>query len=126
MLALLDRRRELGDHADALRRELARYEGFGEFDLDDVHELAAAGIATALGVAPRRPTLAAPEGILLTAVHRDRQRQYFSLVAAGGWEAGSPDLGAEYDLVPWPDRPLPSCATRSPPTRRSATSWPAG
>ena len=107
VLALLDRRRELGDRADALRRELARYEEFGEFDLDDVHELAAAGIATALGVASAAAALVAPEGILLTAVHRDRQRQYFSLVAAGGWGASSPDLGAEYELIPWPDHPLP-------------------
>ncbi len=53
VLALLDRRRELGDRADTLRRELARYEEFGEFDVDDVHELAAAGIATALGVSVR-------------------------------------------------------------------------
>jgi V/A-type H+/Na+-transporting ATPase subunit I len=106
VLALLDRRRELGDHADGLRRELARYEGFGEFDLEDVHDLAAAGIAAALGVAPSAADLVVPDGTILTVVHRDRQRQYFSLVAAGGWEPGQPDLGAEYDLVPWPDRPL--------------------
>jgi V/A-type H+-transporting ATPase subunit I len=106
VLALLERRRELDDHADALRRELARYEGFGEFDLDDVHELAAAGIATALGVAPAHADLLAPEGTLLTVIARDRQRQSFSLVAAGGWESLPPNLGAEYDLVPWPDRPL--------------------
>jgi len=106
VLALLARRRELGDHADALRRELARYAGFGEFDLNDVDELALAGIATALGVAPAAASLVPPEGTLLAVLHRDRQRQYFSLVAAGGWEAGPPDLGAEYDLVPWPDRPL--------------------
>jgi len=106
VLALLARRRELGDHADALRRELARYAGFGEFDLNDVDELALAGVATALGVAPAAADLVAPEGTILTALSRDRQRQYFSLVAAGGWEAGPPALGAEYDLVPWPDRSL--------------------
>ena len=106
VLALLARRRELGDHADGLRRELARYEGFVEFDLRDVHELAQAGIATALGVAPAAADLVAPEGILLTVVKRDRTRQCFSLVAAGGWESGPPDLGAGYDLVPWPERPL--------------------
>jgi len=106
VLALLARRRELGEQADMLRRELAGYAGFGEFDLHDVHELAEAGIATALGVAPAAADLVAPEGTLLTVVSRDRQRQYFSLVAAGGWEAGPPDLGAEYDHVPWPDRPL--------------------
>jgi V/A-type H+-transporting ATPase subunit I len=106
VLAVIARGRELGDHADALRRELARYEGFGEFDLDDVHGLAEAGIATALGVAPATADLVAPHGILFTALHRDRQRQYFSLVAAGGWGASSPDLGPEYELVPWPDRPL--------------------
>ena len=106
VLALLARRRELGDHADALRRELERYEGFGEFELGDVHELAEAGIATALGVAPAAATLSAPEGTLLTVVDRDRTRQCFSLVAAGGWESGPPDLGAQYDLVPWPERRL--------------------
>ena len=106
VLALVARRRALGDHADALRRELARYEEFGEFDLDDVHELAGAGIATALGVASAAAALVAPDGILLTAVRRDRQRQHFSLAAAGGWGSSSPDLGAEYELVPWPDRPL--------------------
>ena len=106
VLTLLARRRELGDHADTLHRELARYEGFGEFDLGDVHELGAAGIATALGVAPAAASLVAPEGILLTVVARDRTRQCFSLVAAGGWESPPPDLGAQYDLVPWPERPL--------------------
>jgi V/A-type H+-transporting ATPase subunit I len=106
VLALLERRRELGEHAGALRRELARYEGFGEFDLDDVHELAAAGIATVLGVAPATADLVAPEGTLLTVIARDRQRQCFSLVAAGGWESLPPDLGGDYDLVPWPDRSL--------------------
>jgi V/A-type H+-transporting ATPase subunit I len=106
VLAVLARGRELGDHADALGRGLARYEGFGEFDLDDVHGLAEAGIVTALGIAPATAHLIAPDGILLTALHRDRQRQYFSLVAAGGWGTSSPDLGAEYELVPWPERPL--------------------
>ena len=106
VLAVLERRRELGDHADALRRELARYDGFGEFDLADVGELAQAGVATALGVAPAAARLVAPEGILLTVLRRDRQRQWFSLVAAGDRGAQPPDLGAEYDLVPWPDRPL--------------------
>ena len=106
VLALLERRRELGEQADMLRRELARYQAFGEFDLHDVHELAAAGIATALGVAPAAADLVAPDGTIVTVLSRDRQGQYFSLVAAGGWEAGPLDLGAEYDLVPWPDRPL--------------------
>jgi len=106
VLALLERRRELGDHAGALRLELSRYDGFGEFDLGDVDALAQAGIATALGVAPAAARLVTPEGTLLTLLSRDRRQQYFSLVAAGGWEARSPDLGAEYDLVPWPDRPL--------------------
>jgi len=106
VLTVLERRRELGDHADALRRELARFEGFGEFDLGDVNELAAAGVATALGVAPAAADLVAPDGTLLTVVKRDRHRQYFSLVAAGGWERDTPDLSAEYDLVLWPDRPL--------------------
>ena len=106
VLAVLARRRELGDHAETLRRELARYEGFGEFHLDDVDELAQAGVATALGVAPAAADLVAPDGTILTVLSRDRQRQHFSLVAAGGWEAGPPDLGAEYDPVPWPDRPL--------------------
>ena len=106
VLALLARRRELGDNADALRRELTRYDGFGEFDLGAVNELARAGIATALGVAPASADLVAPEGILLTVVARDRRRQFFSLVASGGWESPPPDLGADYDLVPWPDRPL--------------------
>jgi len=106
VLALLERRRELAEHADALRRELARYEGFGEFDLHDVDELARAGITAALGVASAAASLVPPDGTLLTVVARDRRRQCFSLVAAGGWEAGPPDLGAEYELVPWPDRPL--------------------
>jgi len=106
VLALLERRRELGDHAETLRRELARYEGFGEFDLHDVDELAQAGIATALGAAPAPADLVAPEGTLLTMLSRDRQRQYFSLVAVGGWESELPDLGAGYDLVSWPDRSL--------------------
>ena len=106
VLALLERRRELSDLADGLRRELARYDGFGEFDLHDVNELAEAGIATALGVAPAAAGPVPPEGTLLTVVRRDRQRQYFSLAAAGGWESPPPDLGVDYDLVPWPDRPL--------------------
>ena len=106
VLAVLARGRELGDHADTLRRELARYEGFGEFDLDDVHELAEAGITSAIGIASAPADLVAPEGILLTVVQRDRQRQHFSLVAVGGWGSPPPDLGAEFDLVPWPDRPL--------------------
>jgi V/A-type H+-transporting ATPase subunit I len=106
VLALLARRRALDEHGDALRRELARYEGFGALDVTVVHELAAAGIASALGVASATASLVAPQGTLLTVLSRDRHRQLFSVVACGGWEQGRPDLGAEYDLVPWPDRPL--------------------
>ena len=52
VLAVLQRRRELEDSAEGLRRELDRYGEFGEFDLTVVRDLADAGLALALGVAP--------------------------------------------------------------------------
>ena len=56
----------------------------------------------------RRPARisTAPEGIVLVVVHRDRERLSFVLSAVDDWGPEPPDLGAEYELVPWPDRPL--------------------
>jgi len=107
VLDLLDRRRELDDRAERLRQELARYEGFGEFGLDAVRTLARAGVASAIGVAPAAAELFPPDGTLLTVLNQDRMWQRFILVADRGWEPGPPDLGAEYHVVPWPDRELP-------------------
>ena len=104
--AALARGRELGDRAGSLDHELRRAGLFGEFDLSVVEELARAGVATLLGAARASVTLVAPEGQLLHVVSRDRERQRFVLVAPGGWGPGVPDLGGEYTVVPWPDRPL--------------------
>ena len=105
VLELKERRQTLAGCGDELRHELGRLEPFGEFDLDTVRELANAGITTALGAAPPRETLVAAEDVVLTLLRRDPDGQYFSLVADGGWDE-PPDLGAHYNLVPWPERPL--------------------
>ena len=103
VLALLDRREALGAHDDELRRELSRYAGFGEFDLDEVRELELAGVWTALATAPVSERLAPPDGVLLTELGREGGTRHLVLVRVGAPEA-PPDLGAEYDVVPWPER----------------------
>jgi len=104
-LAVIARRRELGERSAAQRRELARYEGFGEFDLGTARQLEEAGVSVALGVARGSAQLAAPDGVLLTVLRRTRETQHFCLVADAAWTA-PPDLGADYEVVPWPERPL--------------------
>ncbi len=106
VLSLLDRRTEIGDRAEGLRRELARYAGFGDFELDDVHVLQAAGVATLLCRAPAAERLSAPRGTVLAELGHEGGRRALLLTALGGWPDGRPDLGADYDVVPWPDRPL--------------------
>ena len=106
VLALHERRAELGDHAEAFRRELARYAGLGDFDLDVVRGLEAAGVRTLLGRAPSRESLSPPDGTVLTELGRDGDARRFVLTALGGWPEGRPDLGADFDAVPWPKRPL--------------------
>lgn len=103
--AELARRRELGERDAALSRELQRYAGFGDFDPDVVRELAEAGVVTLLGEAPATLKLVAPEGQVLHVVSRTRERQHFVVVVRGELGPEAPDLGAEYTVVPWPDRP---------------------
>ena len=105
-LALLGRRRELSERAEELRRELARYEAFGDFDLGSVQGLQRAGVATLLGTAPPGEHPAAPDGTVLTQLGRDGDARLFILTALGGWPEDRPDLGCHYDIVPWPERPL--------------------
>ena len=72
VLALLDRRDALAGRAEELRRELARYAGFGEFDLrDGARARAQAGVATLLASAPPGERPAAPDGTVLTELGRD-------------------------------------------------------
>jgi V/A-type H+-transporting ATPase subunit I len=106
VLALLDRRAELGDHRDAFRRELDRYAGLGDFDLGAVRGLEEAGVRTLLGRAPSAERLTPPDGTVLTELGRDGDARRFVLTALGGWPEERPDLGADYDVVPWPERPL--------------------
>jgi len=106
VLALLDRRAELGDHAGAFRRELDRYAGLGDFDLGAVRGLEAAGVRALLGRAPSAERLSPPDGTVLSELGRDGDARRFVLTALGGWPEGRPDLGADYDVVPWPERPL--------------------
>ena len=105
-LSLLDRRSELGDRVESHRRELARYGGYGRFDLAAVRELEDAGVSTLLGRAPSAERLSAPDGTVLTELGSDGDVRRFLVTAVGGWPEGRPDLGADYDVVPWPARPL--------------------
>ena len=104
--ALLDRRDALARQTDDLRRALARYAPFGEFDLEEVRGLAGAGVWTGLVVAPPDERLAAPEGTALTELGHDRGGRYCLLAASGELPDPLPDLGGHFDLVPWPARPL--------------------
>jgi V/A-type H+/Na+-transporting ATPase subunit I len=106
VLALLDRREALAARDDEVRRELARYAGFGEFDLGDVGELERAGVATLLGTAPPGERPAAPDGTVLTELDHSGDGRFFVLAALGGWPDERPNLGCHYDVVPWPQRPL--------------------
>ncbi len=106
VLALLDRRDALAARTGELRRELSRYDTFGEFDLDEVRELEGAGVWTALVWASPDEPLTAPDGALLTEVGRDSDGQYLVLVAAGEPPESPPDLGGRHELVAWPERPL--------------------
>jgi V/A-type H+-transporting ATPase subunit I len=106
VLALLDRRDALAARAAEVHRELSRYAGFGEFDRDEVRELQRAGVWTALAVAPPNEPLAAPAGVVLTELGRDRGGRRLMLAALGGRPEPLPDLGGHYELVPWPERTL--------------------
>ena len=106
VLALLDRRDALERRGDELRRELARYAGFGAFDLDEVRELERAGVWTALVVAPPGEHLSAPDGVVLTELRRDRTGQYAVLTGTGARPEPFPDLGGHHEIVPWPAHSL--------------------
>jgi V/A-type H+-transporting ATPase subunit I len=106
VLALLDRRDALAARGGELRRELARYAGFGEFDLEEVRELRRAGVWTALAGAPPDERLSAPDGVVLTELGRDRGGRRLLLAALGGRPEPLPDLGGHYEVVPWPERAL--------------------
>jgi V/A-type H+-transporting ATPase subunit I len=106
VLALLDGRDALASRAGELRRELARYAGFGEFDLDEIDELQRAGVWTALAAAPPDERLTAPDGVTLAELGRDRGGRRLMLAALGPRPDPLPDLGGQYELVPWPGRSL--------------------
>ena len=106
VLALLDRRDALAARTGELRRELSRYDGFGEFDLDEVRELERAGVWTALVCAPPDESLTAPEGVVLTEVGGDSDGRCLVLIATGGPPQSPPDLGGQHELVTWPELPL--------------------
>ncbi len=106
VLALLDRRDALTQRAGDLERELARYHGFGEFDLEVVRALERGGAWTSLVVAPPDQRLTAPDGLVLTELGRDRDGRYCLLAGAGERPEPLPDLGGHYRPVPWPPRPL--------------------
>ena len=106
VVALLDRRDALASRAEELRRELSRYRPYGDFELESVRALRRAGVASLLCAAPPDARPAPPEGTLLTGLGRDGQAQLFAVTALGGWPDERPDLGCDYDVVPWPARPL--------------------
>ena len=103
VLRVLSRRRELEEAAARGRAELARYEGFGEFDPASVRGLEAAGVTVVLGTAPPPARLTAPKGVALTILRRDRRGQFFTLTMGHGPQLETLDLGGHYDVVPWPD-----------------------
>ena len=105
-LTLLDRRAQLDERVQGLRRELARYDAFGDFELESVHELQRAGVDALLCTALPAERPEAPDGTVLTELGHDGKTRLFVLTAVGGWPAGQPDLGIHYDVVPWPERPL--------------------
>jgi V/A-type H+/Na+-transporting ATPase subunit I len=105
VLRLLDRRDELAVRAAELRRELARYAPFGEFDLEEVLALERAGVWTALAVAPP-DELPTPGGVTVTELGRDRGASYVLLASSGGAPEPADDPGAGFERVPWPERPL--------------------
>lgn len=105
-IALVERRHELEARAEELCRELARYAGFGEFDLREVRELERAGVWTGLAVAPPEERLTPPDGVVLTELRRDRDGRYLALTALGARPESPPDLGGHYELVAWPEQPL--------------------
>jgi V/A-type H+-transporting ATPase subunit I len=107
-IQLVERRSELEARAGELSRELARYAGFGEFDLDEVRELEGAGVWTALAVTPPDERLTPPGGVVLTELRHDRDGRYLALAALGGRPESLPDLGGHYELVAWPQQPLAS------------------
>ena len=104
VLALLDRREALARRTEELRRELGRYDGFGEFDLDEVRSIERAGAWTSLVVAPPDQRLAAPDGMVLTQLGADRSGRRYLLAGAGAPPEAPPDLGGHCELVPWPQR----------------------
>jgi V/A-type H+/Na+-transporting ATPase subunit I len=108
VLSLLDRRESLTARDEEVRRELARYAGYGEFDLDAVRELQRAGVWAILAAAPGAEPLDPSDGVLLVELGREGGTRYVVLLLAGGTPATPPDLGTEYDVVPWPERPLPA------------------
>ena len=106
VLGLLDRRDELTARAAELRRELARYAPFGEFDLEEVLALERAGVWTALAVAPPDERPATPDGVTVTELARDRGARYVLLAAPDDAAEPADALGSGFERVPWPERPL--------------------
>jgi V/A-type H+-transporting ATPase subunit I len=105
VLSLLDRRDALERRGDELRRELARYAGFGDFDLEQVRELERAGVWTSLVVAPPGEQLVAPDGVVLTELGRGRAGLRAVLAGIGPRPEPLLALGGHHEVVPWPARP---------------------
>jgi V/A-type H+/Na+-transporting ATPase subunit I len=105
-LALLTARKSAEERRASAERELAKYVGIGDFDLEAVRELQSHDVSVVLVGGPLEASSPAPDGIVLLELGRDKERRYAALAAAGHLDIESFGLGEEWSLVPWPDRPL--------------------
>jgi V/A-type H+-transporting ATPase subunit I len=105
-LALLAARKSAEERRASAERELAKYSGIGDFDLEDVRELERHNVSVVLVGGPLDSSPPAPDGLVVLELGRDKERRYAALAAAAPLDVESLELSDEWSVLAWPDRPL--------------------
>ncbi len=92
---LVTGRRDLHDRAEALRRELTRVAGFGDFDPAAVTDLAAHGVYVRLARAAPSAQPRAPQGWMVERLGADAAGVYLAVVGRAPFDLDAVDLGVD-------------------------------
>jgi|GEM_PF-189628 len=101
---LVQRRGEVRDRAEALRRELARVAPLGEFDPAALAALADEGVHVRIvQVAASTKTLTTPDGFIVETLGRDKTGLFLAVVLDADFDVDEIDLGAACTEVRLPE-----------------------